>query len=123
MTRILAPHWYFERLCVEDLSRKTYMMPGFHSVERAAKRWVPRWRTLLIGGLMVCSILLNPIRTWSGDGQAAPTRSPGASISSPPDTTNYSRKAVPEDIAPGGKPAVGPNVVAMPAGPAPTPQA
>lgn len=30
--------------------------------------------------------------------------------SSPPDATNYQRKAVPEDSSPGGKPALGPNV-------------
>jgi hypothetical protein len=30
--------------------------------------------------------------------------------SSPPDTTNYMRPAVPEDSSPGGKPALGPNV-------------
>lgn len=57
----------------------------------------------LLLGLVVLSALAPGIISCSGSAEAPES-------SSPPDTTPYTRPAVPEDYAPGGKKAIPPEV-------------
>ena len=65
-------------------------------------------RAVLGLAFLVPWMCLAAVNVWPGDGMTPPETRAGKSA--PPDKTNYSRKAVPEDTAPGGKPAIGPNV-------------
>jgi hypothetical protein len=71
-------------------------------------------RTILVGGLLAFSLSSAITNVLGADERHAQAESPPAASSFPPDTRNYSREVVPEDIAPGGKPALGPNVTTRP---------
>jgi hypothetical protein len=80
-----------------------------------AKKGITRMRrTILVGGLFALSLSSAITNVLGANERHAQAESPPAARSAPPDTRNYSREAVPEDIAPCGKPALGPNVTTRP---------
>ena len=83
-------------------------LPGSRGKASSARR------AAIVIGLLASTLCSALIGDCVATAQGTPESSPSAARSSPPDKTNYRRNPVPEDVAPGGKPAAGPNVVIKP---------